>query len=102
MYFYGGTSPVDRSFGGRYPKEWWAANGYVVVVLNPAGATGYGQTRSAVHTDDWGYTPVNHHCVTNLRHIYAAGDVSGKLPLASVASSKSMKNSPGPIRRSHR
>jgi dipeptidyl aminopeptidase/acylaminoacyl peptidase len=54
VYFYGGTSPVDRSFGGRYPKEWWATNGYVVVVLNPAGATGYGQARSAVHTDDWG------------------------------------------------
>jgi len=54
VYFYGGTSPVDRSFGGRYPKEWWAANGYVVVVLNPAGATGFGQIRSAVHTDDWG------------------------------------------------
>jgi len=54
VYFYGGTSPVDRSFGGRYPKEWWATNGYVVIVLNPAGATGAGQERSAVHTDDWG------------------------------------------------
>ncbi len=54
VYFYGGTSPVDRSFGGRYPKEWWATNGYVVIVLNPAGATGFGQARSAVHTDDWG------------------------------------------------
>jgi dipeptidyl aminopeptidase/acylaminoacyl peptidase len=54
VYYYGGTSPVDRAFGGRYPKEWWATRGYVVAVLNPAGATGLGQARSAVHTDDWG------------------------------------------------
>ena len=25
VYYYGGTAPVDRGFGGRYPKEWWAA-----------------------------------------------------------------------------
>jgi dipeptidyl aminopeptidase/acylaminoacyl peptidase len=54
VYFYGGTSPVDLSFGGRYPKEWWASLGYVVLVVNPAGAVGRGQERSAVHTDDWG------------------------------------------------
>ncbi len=29
--------------------------------------------------------PVNHHCQSNVAHIYAAGDVSGRLPLASVA-----------------
>lgn len=54
VYFYGGTTPVDLSFGGRYPKEWWASLGYVVLVVNPAGAVGRGQERSAVHTDDWG------------------------------------------------
>jgi NAD(P)H dehydrogenase (quinone) len=36
--------------------------------------------------DDWGYVPIDEHCRTNVDHIYAAGDVSGKLPLASVAS----------------
>jgi len=52
--YYGGTSPMDRSFGGRYPAEWWAANGYVVYVLTPTGAYGWGQEDSAVHVNDWG------------------------------------------------
>jgi dihydrolipoamide dehydrogenase len=34
---------------------------------------------------DGGYVIVNQHCQSNVKHIYAAGDVSGKLPLASVA-----------------
>ena len=35
--------------------------------------------------------PINHHCVTNVPHIYAAGDLSGKLPLSSVASMQGRK-----------
>ena len=54
VFYYGGTTPVWRDFGGRYPKEWWAAHGYVVYVPQPSGATGYGQARSAVHVNDWG------------------------------------------------
>jgi len=54
VYYYGGTSPVTRDFGGRYPKELWAANGYVVYVLEPSGATGFGQAFSALHVNDWG------------------------------------------------
>ena len=54
VYYYGGTSPTSRDFGGRYPKEWWAANGYVVYVPQPAGATGYGQEFSALHVNTWG------------------------------------------------
>ena len=38
-----------------------------------------------------GYVPVNQHCQSNVAHIYAAGDVSGKLPLASVASMQGRK-----------
>jgi dipeptidyl aminopeptidase/acylaminoacyl peptidase len=52
--YYAGTSPIERSFGGRYPAEWWAANGYVVYVVNPVGAYGRGQASSAVHVNDWG------------------------------------------------
>ena len=52
--YYAGTSPIERSFGGRYPAEWWAANGYVVYVLNPTGAYGWGQADSTVHVNDWG------------------------------------------------
>ncbi len=54
VYYYGGTSPVTRDFGGRYPKNWYAAHGYIVYVLQPTGATGFGQDASAVHVNDWG------------------------------------------------
>ncbi|HEM48901.1 MAG TPA: S9 family peptidase, partial [Caldithrix sp.] len=54
VYYYGGTSPVDRGFGGRYPKNYWAANGYIVYVMQPSGATGFGQEFSALHVNDWG------------------------------------------------
>ncbi len=54
VYYYGGTSPVTRDFGGRYPKNVWAGQGYVVYVPNPSGATGYGQAMAARHVNDWG------------------------------------------------
>jgi len=52
--FYGGTTPTDRSFGGRYPKGVWAAEGYLVYVLQPSGSTGFGQDFSALHVNGWG------------------------------------------------
>ena len=52
--FYGGTTPTDRSFGGRYPKGVWAAEGYMVYVLQPSGSTGFGQDFSALHVNGWG------------------------------------------------
>ncbi|KZN51148.1 alpha/beta hydrolase family protein [Pseudoalteromonas luteoviolacea] len=54
IYYYGGTSPVSRGFTGRYPFNFWATNGYVVYVLQPSGATGFGQEFSAKHVNDWG------------------------------------------------
>jgi len=56
VYYYGGTAPTSRSFGGRYPKNWWAAHGYVVYVLQPSGSTGFGQAFSSLHVNDWGKT----------------------------------------------
>jgi dipeptidyl aminopeptidase/acylaminoacyl peptidase len=56
VYYYGGTNPVSRSFGGRYPFNMYAANGYVVYVLQPSGATGMGQKFSASHVNNWGLT----------------------------------------------
>ncbi len=56
MNFYGGTSPIDKSFGGRYPKDLWTEHGYIVYVLQPSGATGFGQEFSALHVNDWGRT----------------------------------------------
>lgn len=52
--FYGGTTPTDRSFGGRYPKGIWAAEGYMVYVMQPSGSTGFGQDFSALHVNGWG------------------------------------------------
>ncbi|MEA2972419.1 MAG: hypothetical protein QOG82_877 [Actinomycetota bacterium] len=40
---------------------------------------------------DRGYVTVNQHCQSNVRHIYAAGDLSGKLPLSSVATMQGRK-----------
>ena len=54
VYYYGGTSAVTRDFGGRYPKNWYAANGYIVYVLQPTGTVGFGQEYSAFHVNDWG------------------------------------------------
>ena len=54
VYYYGGTFPTQRTFGGRYPKNWWAGKGYVVYVLQPSGAVGFGQQFSALHVNDWG------------------------------------------------
>jgi len=54
IYYYGGTSPVERSFGGRYPKNFWASQGYVIYVLQPRGAVGFGQEFSSFHVNDWG------------------------------------------------
>ncbi len=40
---------------------------------------------------DGGYVPVDHHCRSSVPHIYAAGDLSGRLPLSSVASMQGRK-----------
>lgn len=57
--YYGGTSPIKRSFGGRYPINNWAANGYIVYVLQPSGATGFGQDFSALHVNGWGFDAID-------------------------------------------
>ncbi|MBO1897084.1 S9 family peptidase [Shewanella sp. BF02_Schw] len=54
VYYYGGTSPVGRHFTGRWPFNLWAAQGYVVYVVQPNGATGYGQAFSGRHVNAWG------------------------------------------------
>jgi len=54
VYYYGGTVPTSRDFGGRYPKNLFAAMGYIVYDLQPSGAIGYGQDFSALHVNGWG------------------------------------------------
>ena len=52
--YYGGCSPTSRTFQSRYPQHVYAAMGYVVLVVNPSGATGFGQKFSARHVDTAG------------------------------------------------
>lgn len=49
-----------------------------------------GLETAGVQTDG-GYVVVDRHCRSNVPHIYAAGDLSGKLPLSSVASMQGRK-----------
>ena len=52
--YYGGCSPTSRNFESRYPQHAYAALGYVVLVVNPHGATGFGQEWSAQHVNSAG------------------------------------------------
>jgi pyruvate/2-oxoglutarate dehydrogenase complex dihydrolipoamide dehydrogenase (E3) component len=50
-----------------------------------------GLEEAGVEVDDAGYIPIDHHCRSKVEHIYAAGDVSGKLPLSSVGAMQGRK-----------
>lgn len=52
--YYGGTSPTERSLENRYPSHTYATLGYVVYIIQPSGATGFGQEFSARHVNAWG------------------------------------------------
>ena len=67
-----------------------ASHGVLAIGAMP-NTEGLGLAEVGVETDAGGYVGINQHCVTNVSHIYAAGDVSGKLPLASVASMQGRK-----------
>jgi len=54
VYYYGGTTPVDRSFERNYPLNLYASMGYIVYTLQPSGAIGFGQDFSARHVNAWG------------------------------------------------
>lgn len=55
--YYGGCSPTGRNFESRYPHHAYAALGYVVLIVNPHGATGFGQEWSAAHVNTAGQGP---------------------------------------------
>jgi pyruvate/2-oxoglutarate dehydrogenase complex dihydrolipoamide dehydrogenase (E3) component len=52
---------------------------------------GLGLESAGVEMDEGGYVCCTRHCQSNVAHIYAAGDVSGKLPLSSVAAMQGRK-----------
>ena len=63
----------------------------VLAIGSVPNTEGLGLDVAGVEVDAGGYIPINQHCVTNQPHIYAAGDVSGKLPLSSVAAMQGRK-----------
>lgn len=52
--YYGGCSPTSRSFGNRYSAQAYSALGYIMLVINPRGASGFGQKWSAAHVNTAG------------------------------------------------
>jgi len=52
VYYYGGVFPNGEAYVWR--NHYLAANGYVVYVLNPVGAVGYGPPFADGHVNDWG------------------------------------------------
>ena len=52
--YYGGCSPTSRNFESRYPHPVYAAMDYVVYIVQPSGATGFGQEFAARHVNTWG------------------------------------------------
>lgn len=52
---------------------------------------GLGLDAAGVETDSGGYVVVDHNLRSTVPHIYAAGDLSGKLPLSSVAAMQGRK-----------
>jgi dipeptidyl aminopeptidase/acylaminoacyl peptidase len=52
--YYGGCAPTERYFESRYPHAYYASLGYVVYVVNPGGAAGFGQRHSARHVNTAG------------------------------------------------
>ena len=52
--YYGGCSPTERNFESRYPHHAYAALGYVVYVVLPSGASGFGQEFGSRHVNTAG------------------------------------------------
>ena len=82
-----GDDVVVRCDDGRVVRGTHA----VLAIGSVANTDGLQLDQAGVVTDKGGYITIGHHCQSNVSHIYAAGDVSGKLPLSSVASMQGRK-----------
>lgn len=54
VYYYGGCMPTSRVLEFHYPLSVLANMGYVVLVVEPSGAIGFGQEFAARHVNTWG------------------------------------------------
>ncbi len=59
VYYYGGCSPVSRYFESPYAPQYWNSLGYVAYIVEPSGATGFGQEWASRHVNTAGGAPVN-------------------------------------------
>lgn len=60
VYYYGGTTPTTRGITSPYCAQLFASRDYVVYVIQPSGAIGYGQEFSARHVNAWGERTADH------------------------------------------
>ncbi len=67
------------------------ASHVVLAIGSVPNSEGLGLDGVGVEVDGSGYVVVNHNCLTTVPNIYAAGDLSGKLPLSSVAAMQGRK-----------
>lgn len=54
VYYYGGTTPTTRALATPYAPQLFASRDYVVYVVQPSGAIGFGQEFSARHVNAYG------------------------------------------------
>ena len=59
VHYYGGCIPSERRFGNgaHYPAHLWNAHGYIVFIVNPSGAAGFGQEWASRHVNTMGEGP---------------------------------------------
>ncbi len=67
------------------------ASHVVLAIGSVPNSDGLGLEEAGVELDAGGYIPVNHHCQSNVPHVYVAGDLSGRMPLSSVATMQGRK-----------
>lgn len=82
-----GDGVVVRCDDGREVR----ASHAVLAIGSEPNVEGLGLDIAGVELDSRGYVNIDRHCETNVKGVYAAGDVSGKLPLSSVASMQGRK-----------
>ena len=84
---HGADEVVVRCDDGRVARGSHA----LLAIGSVPNSEGLGLEDAGVAVTDDGYVPINRHCQTNVPHIFAAGDLSGKLPLSSVAAMQGRK-----------
>jgi len=57
VYYYGGCSPTSRNYEATYSPQVWNSLGYVAYILQPSGATGFGQEWASRHVNTAGGAP---------------------------------------------